>query len=146
MLFTDGARHAGTGEPALTLEAHSPPAADRLWIWSDPGVAPDQAQASSLTPAAGPAFLDSSPARVHGAVEGSLRRLGTDHIDLYYSTAWIQERQSRETVGVLAELVTEGKAHAVQESGLLPLLREPGIGFVSYSPLWFPHRSDPHGE
>lgn len=28
--------------------------------------------------------LDSSPAAIHKAVEGSLRRLRTDHIDLYY--------------------------------------------------------------
>src|SRR5436309_8338620 len=33
---------------------------------------------------AGPGTLDSSPANVQTAVEGSLRRLGTDRIDLYY--------------------------------------------------------------
>jgi aryl-alcohol dehydrogenase-like predicted oxidoreductase len=32
----------------------------------------------------GPGVLDSSPANVRTAVEGSLKRLGTDHIDLYY--------------------------------------------------------------
>jgi aryl-alcohol dehydrogenase-like predicted oxidoreductase len=32
----------------------------------------------------GPWNLDSSPANIRTAVEGSLRRLGTDHIDLYY--------------------------------------------------------------
>jgi hypothetical protein len=32
----------------------------------------------------GPGRLDSSPASIRTAVEGSLRRLGTDHIDLYY--------------------------------------------------------------
>ena len=32
----------------------------------------------------GPGVLDSSPANVRAAVEGSLKRLGTDHIDLYY--------------------------------------------------------------
>src|SRR5580700_1931121 len=31
-----------------------------------------------------PWALDSSPANIRTAVEGSLRRLGTDHIDLYY--------------------------------------------------------------
>ena len=34
--------------------------------------------------AAARAHLDSSPANIRTAVEGSLRRLGTDHIDLYY--------------------------------------------------------------
>jgi len=32
----------------------------------------------------GPGVLDSSPANIRVAVEGSLKRLGTDHIDLYY--------------------------------------------------------------
>src|SRR5712691_7694547 len=32
----------------------------------------------------GPGTIDSSPANVRAAVEGSLKRLGTDHIDLYY--------------------------------------------------------------
>jgi len=32
----------------------------------------------------GPGVIDSSPANVRAAVEGSLRRLGTDRIDLYY--------------------------------------------------------------
>src|SRR6476619_5803701 len=32
----------------------------------------------------GPGSLDSSPANIRIAVEGSLKRLGTDHIDLYY--------------------------------------------------------------
>ena len=32
----------------------------------------------------GPGILDSSPASIRVAVEGSLKRLGTDHIDLYY--------------------------------------------------------------
>src|SRR6266545_3551734 len=33
---------------------------------------------------AGPGVIDSSPANVRTAVEGSLKRLGTDRIDLYY--------------------------------------------------------------
>ena len=32
----------------------------------------------------GPGTLDSSPANIHAAVEGSLKRLSTDRIDLYY--------------------------------------------------------------
>src|SRR5271168_949285 len=32
----------------------------------------------------GPGHIDSSPASIRIAVEGSLTRLGTDHIDLYY--------------------------------------------------------------
>jgi aryl-alcohol dehydrogenase-like predicted oxidoreductase len=40
----------------------------------------------------GPGVLDSSPANIRTAVEGSLKRLGTDRIDLYY-----QHRVDRNT-------------------------------------------------
>ena len=43
------------------------------------------------------------------AVEGSLARLGTDHIDLYYQHRVDPDTSIEETVGALAELVAEGK-------------------------------------
>lgn len=52
---------------------------------------------------------DSSPANVRAAVEGSLKRLGTDHIDLYYQHRVDPGTPIEETVGALSELVTEGK-------------------------------------
>jgi aryl-alcohol dehydrogenase-like predicted oxidoreductase len=52
---------------------------------------------------------DSTPASIRTAVEGSLRRLGTDHIDLYYQHRVDPNTPIEETVGVLAELVAEGK-------------------------------------
>jgi aryl-alcohol dehydrogenase-like predicted oxidoreductase len=52
---------------------------------------------------------DSSPANVRTAVEGSLRRLGTDRIDLYYQHRVDPNTPIEDTVGALAELVTEGK-------------------------------------
>lgn len=57
----------------------------------------------------GPWNLDSSPANVRAALEGSLRRLGTDHVDLYYQHRVDPATAIEETVGVLAELVAEGK-------------------------------------
>jgi aryl-alcohol dehydrogenase-like predicted oxidoreductase len=57
----------------------------------------------------GAGVVDSSPANVRAAVEGSLSRLGTDHIDLYYQHRVDQNTPIEETVGVLAELVSEGK-------------------------------------
>ncbi|MDT0543123.1 aldo/keto reductase [Streptomyces lonegramiae] len=115
----------------------------------------------------GPGVMDSSAGNVKAAVEGSLKRLGTDHIDLYYQHRVDPNTPIEETVGALADLVAEGKvryiglseagpatirrAHAVHpvaalqteyslwtrdvEAGILPLLRELGIGFVPYSPL-----------
>ena len=57
----------------------------------------------------GPGVLDSSPANVRTAVEGSLQRLGTDRIDLYYQHRVDPNTPIEETVGALAELVAEGK-------------------------------------
>jgi aryl-alcohol dehydrogenase-like predicted oxidoreductase len=57
----------------------------------------------------GPGTLDSSPANVRAAVEGSLQRLGTDRIDLYYQHRVDPLTPIEDTVGALAELVTEGK-------------------------------------
>jgi aryl-alcohol dehydrogenase-like predicted oxidoreductase len=57
----------------------------------------------------GPGVLDSSPANIRTAVEGSLKRLGTDRIDLYYQHRVDPDTPIEETVGALAELVTEGK-------------------------------------
>jgi aryl-alcohol dehydrogenase-like predicted oxidoreductase len=57
----------------------------------------------------GPGNLDSSPANIRTAVEGSLRRLGTDYIDLYYQHRVDPNTPIEETVGTMAELVAEGK-------------------------------------
>ncbi|MGW8687244.1 aldo/keto reductase [Streptomyces sp. NPDC055817] len=53
--------------------------------------------------------IDSSPRNVKAAAEGSLKRLGTDHIDLFYQHRVDPNTPIEETVGALAELVTEGK-------------------------------------
>ena len=61
----------------------------------------------------GPGHLDSSPANVRTALEGSLRRLGTDHVDLYYQHRVDPHTPIEDTVGALAELVTEGKVRHI---------------------------------
>ncbi|GFO59527.1 aldo/keto reductase [Geomonas silvestris] len=53
--------------------------------------------------------LDSSPAQVRRALEGSLKRLGTDYIDLYYQHRLDPATPIEETVGALSELVAQGK-------------------------------------
>src|SRR5213596_1696020 len=58
---------------------------------------------------AGPGVLDSSPANIRTAVEGSLKRLGTDHIDLYYQHRVDPKTPIEDTVDALAELVAQGK-------------------------------------
>ncbi|GAA2413457.1 aldo/keto reductase [Mycolicibacterium llatzerense] len=57
--------------------------------------------------------LDSSPANIRTAVEGSLRRLGTDHIDLYYQHRVDPNTPIEDTVGAVAELVGEGKVRHI---------------------------------
>lgn len=53
--------------------------------------------------------LDSSPANVRKSVDGSLRRLQTDHIDLYYQHRVDPGTPIEDTMGALAELVRQGK-------------------------------------
>jgi aryl-alcohol dehydrogenase-like predicted oxidoreductase len=62
---------------------------------------------------AGPGVLDSSSANIRTAVEGSLKRLGTDHIDLYYQHRVDPNTPIEDTVGALAELVAEGKVRHI---------------------------------
>jgi aryl-alcohol dehydrogenase-like predicted oxidoreductase len=111
--------------------------------------------------------LDSRPEHIREAVEGSLRRLRTDRIDLLYQHRVDPAVPIEDVVGTMAELVREGKArflglseagegtirraHAVHpisalqseyslwernlETGIIPLLRELGIGLVPFAPL-----------
>ena len=55
------------------------------------------------------AGIDSSPANVRKAVEGSLRRLDTEYIDLYYQHRVDKAVPIEDTVGAMADLVREGK-------------------------------------
>jgi aryl-alcohol dehydrogenase-like predicted oxidoreductase len=58
---------------------------------------------------------DSSPENIRRACEGSLKRLGIETIDLYYQHRVDPARPIEETVGVMSELVQQGK---VRELGL----------------------------
>lgn len=53
--------------------------------------------------------VDGRPDHVHSYCEASLVRLGTDHVDLYYQHRVDPDVPIEETVGAMAELVTEGK-------------------------------------
>ncbi|MGZ4126557.1 MAG: aldo/keto reductase [Actinomycetota bacterium] len=57
--------------------------------------------------------LDSRPANIRAAIEGSLKRLGTDFIDLYYQHRVDPNTPIEDTVGALAELVAEGKVRHI---------------------------------
>ena len=53
--------------------------------------------------------LDGSPANVRRSIEGTLQRLGTDHVDLYYLHRVDAATPIEDTVGAMATLVEEGK-------------------------------------
>jgi aryl-alcohol dehydrogenase-like predicted oxidoreductase len=53
--------------------------------------------------------VDSRPENVHRACDGSLRRLGVDHIDLFYQHRVDPNVPIEETVGAMSELVEAGK-------------------------------------
>jgi aryl-alcohol dehydrogenase-like predicted oxidoreductase len=63
---------------------------------------------------------DGTPANVRRSIEGSLQRLGTDHVDLYYQHRIDPDTPIEETVGALAELVQEGKVRFIGLSEASP--------------------------
>jgi aryl-alcohol dehydrogenase-like predicted oxidoreductase len=73
----------------------------------------------------GPGNLDSSPSNIRVAVEGSLKRLRTDHIDLYYQHRVDPKTPIEETVGALAQLVSQGKVRYIglSEAGPVTIRR-----------------------
>src|SRR5881275_2858568 len=66
----------------------------------------------------GPA--DGSADHVRSSIEGSLQRLGTDHVDLFYQHRVDPEVEIEETVGAMAELVEQGKVRHIGLSEAAP--------------------------
>jgi aryl-alcohol dehydrogenase-like predicted oxidoreductase len=57
--------------------------------------------------------IDGSPEYVRAACEASLRRLGVEHIDLYYQHRVDPNTPIEDTVGAMAELVAQGKVRHI---------------------------------
>jgi aryl-alcohol dehydrogenase-like predicted oxidoreductase len=64
--------------------------------------------------------IDGSPDNVRRSIEGSLKRLGVDHVDLYYQHRIDPAVPIEETVGAMAELVREGKVRHLGLSEAAP--------------------------
>jgi aryl-alcohol dehydrogenase-like predicted oxidoreductase len=64
--------------------------------------------------------VNGRPEYVKQAADASLRRLGTDYIDLYYQHRVDPDTPIEETVGALAELVQEGKVRYIGLSEAAP--------------------------
>jgi aryl-alcohol dehydrogenase-like predicted oxidoreductase len=63
---------------------------------------------------------DGSADHVRSSIEGSLARLGTDHVDLYYQHRMDPSVPIEETVGAMADLVKEGKIRHIGLSEAAP--------------------------
>jgi aryl-alcohol dehydrogenase-like predicted oxidoreductase len=64
--------------------------------------------------------LDGSAEHVRSSIEGSLQRLGTDYIDLYYQHRVDPNVEIEETVGAMGELVEQGKVRHLGLSEAAP--------------------------
>jgi len=77
--------------------------------------------------------VNSQPAHIREAVEGSLRRLETDRIDLLYQHRVDPRVPIEEVVGVMAELVREGKVRflGLSEAGVKTIRRAHAVHPIS---------------
>ena len=77
--------------------------------------------------------VDSRPQHIREAVEGSLRRLGTDHIDLLYQHRVDPAVPIEEVIGVMASLVAEGKVRflGLSEAGERTIRRAHAVHKIS---------------
>jgi aryl-alcohol dehydrogenase-like predicted oxidoreductase len=64
--------------------------------------------------------LDGSPEHVRKSIDGSLQRLGTDHVDLFYQHRVDPNVPIEETVGAMGELVQQGKVRHIGLSEAAP--------------------------
>ncbi|MFF1381659.1 aldo/keto reductase [Streptomyces sp. NPDC058308] len=76
-----------------------------------------------------PAYKGLSPATIKGAAEQSLRRLGTDYIDLYYTHYDDPSVPVEEIIGTLDELVRDGKVRAIAASNITPERLQESLDF-----------------
>jgi aryl-alcohol dehydrogenase-like predicted oxidoreductase len=77
--------------------------------------------------------VNGTPAYVRQACDASLRRLGVDHIDLYYQHRVDPTVPIEETVGVMAELVGAGKVRylGLSEAGPATIRRAHAVHAIS---------------
>jgi aryl-alcohol dehydrogenase-like predicted oxidoreductase len=77
--------------------------------------------------------LDSRPEHVREAVEGSLRRLRTDHLDLLYQHRVDKQVPIEDVVGAMAELVRQGKVRylGLSEAGEQTIRRAHAVHPIS---------------
>ena len=93
--------------------------------------------------------IDGSPEYVHAAIDASLRRLGIDHVDLYYQHRVDANTPIEETVGAMAELVAAGKVKylGLSEAGPETIRRAHAVHpITALQSEWSLWTRDPEGE
>ena len=86
--------------------------------------------------------VNSKPAQIRSAVEGSLKRLGTDYIDLYYQHRVDPDVPMEDVAGVVKDLIAEGKVlhFGMSEAGAQSIRRahavQPVTALQSEYSLW----------
>lgn len=86
--------------------------------------------------------VNSRPARIRSAVEGSLKRLGTDHIDLLYQHRVDPNVPMEDVAGTVRELIAEGKVRffGLSEASVASIRRahavQPVAALQSEYSLW----------
>ncbi|MBP2487425.1 aryl-alcohol dehydrogenase-like predicted oxidoreductase [Rhizobium leguminosarum] len=86
--------------------------------------------------------VNSKPAQIRRAIEGSLKRLRTDHIDLYYQHRVDPDVPMEDVAGTVRELIAEGKVRwfGLSEAGARSMRRahavQPVAALQSEYSLW----------
>ncbi|TBC73043.1 aldo/keto reductase [Rhizobium leguminosarum] len=86
--------------------------------------------------------VNSKPAQIRRAIEGSLKRLRTDHIDLYYQHRVDPDVPMEDVAGTVKELIAEGKVRwfGLSEAGAQSIRRahavQPVTALQSEYSLW----------
>ncbi|TAX45759.1 aldo/keto reductase (plasmid) [Rhizobium leguminosarum] len=86
--------------------------------------------------------VNSKPAQIRSAIEGSLKRLRTDHIDLYYQHRVDPDVPMEDVAGTVGELIAEGKVRwfGLSEAGAQSIRRahavQPVTALQSEYSLW----------
>lgn len=104
----------GMGRSETTIGAWlkaNPGARDGLHIATKAGITKD---------AEGNRCFDNSPAHMEAELDGSLKRLGVDCVDLFYAHRYQAEIPPEEVAGTLGRLVEKGKCRAIGLSEIAP--------------------------
>lgn len=87
--------------------------------------------------------MDSRPERIRDVADGSLRRLGTDHIDLFYQHRVDPDVPIEDVAGAVRDLIAEGKVRhfGLSEAGVQTIRRahavQPVAALQSEYSLWW---------